>query len=78
MPENMAERIVSIEKDVDNIKERLDKVEDKQESFNLLYAFFFAVVIDAMSFLRIVPHFPETFLYCSSEREEKGTCHNTD
>ena len=36
MSENMAERIVSIEKDVDNIKERLDKVEDKQESFNEL------------------------------------------
>ena len=34
--ENMAERIITIEKDVESIKDRLDKVEDKQESFNEL------------------------------------------
>lgn len=34
--ENVAERLVAIEKDVDIIKDRLDKVEDKQESFNEL------------------------------------------
>ena len=31
--------------------------------------FFLAVVTEAMSFLRIVPHLSETVLYCSSERE---------
>lgn len=34
--ENAAERIIAIEKDVEGIKGRLDKVEDKQESFNEL------------------------------------------
>ena len=33
------------------------------------YAFFFAVVMEAMSLRRIVPHLPETILYCSSVRE---------